>query len=40
MSNPGWGNNRGHADIAKWVATTFSSTSVGNATVYNLSVPK
>ena len=37
---PGWGNNRGHADIAKWVATTFSSTSVGNATVYNLSVPK
>ena len=32
---PGWGN-RGHADIAKWVAATFPSTSVGDATVYNL----
>jgi 4-amino-4-deoxy-L-arabinose transferase-like glycosyltransferase len=37
---PGWGNNRGHADIAKWVAATFPSTSVGDATVYNLSTPK
>jgi 4-amino-4-deoxy-L-arabinose transferase-like glycosyltransferase len=37
---PGWGNNRGHADIAKWVAATFASTSVGDATVYNLSTPK
>jgi hypothetical protein len=37
---PGWGNNRGHADIAKWVAATFESTSVGDATVYNLSTPK
>jgi 4-amino-4-deoxy-L-arabinose transferase-like glycosyltransferase len=36
---PGWGN-RGHADIAKWVAATFPSTTVGDATVYNLSVPK
>jgi 4-amino-4-deoxy-L-arabinose transferase-like glycosyltransferase len=32
---PGWGN-RGHDDIAKWVAATFPSTSVGDATVYNL----
>lgn len=37
---PGWGNNRGHADIEKWVAATFGSTSVGDATVYNLSTPK
>jgi hypothetical protein len=37
---PGLGNNRGHADIAKWVATTFRSTSVGDATVYDLSTPK
>ena len=36
---PGWGN-RGHADIAKWVAATFPSTSVGDDTVYNLSTPK
>ena len=36
---PGWGN-RGHADIAKWVAATFPSTNVGDATVYNLSAPK
>ena len=36
---PGWGN-RGHADIAKWVAVTFPSTNVGDATVYNLSAPK
>lgn len=36
---PSWGN-RGHADIAKWVAATFPSTSVGDATVYNLSAPK
>jgi 4-amino-4-deoxy-L-arabinose transferase-like glycosyltransferase len=32
---PGWGS-RGHDDIAKWVAATFGSTSVGDATVYNL----
>ena len=37
---PGWGNNRGHADITKWVSATFPSTSVGDATVYNLSTPK
>ncbi|AGB26459.1 PMT family glycosyltransferase, 4-amino-4-deoxy-L-arabinose transferase [Mycobacterium sp. JS623] len=37
---PGWGNSRGHADIAKWVAATFESTSVGDATVYDLSTPK
>jgi 4-amino-4-deoxy-L-arabinose transferase-like glycosyltransferase len=37
---PGWGNNRGHADITKWVAATFKSTSVGDATVYNLSTRK
>jgi hypothetical protein len=36
---PGWGS-RSHADIAKWVAATFRSTTVGDATVYNLSVPK
>jgi 4-amino-4-deoxy-L-arabinose transferase-like glycosyltransferase len=36
---PGW-TNRGHADVAKWVAATFPSTSVGDATVYNLSAPK
>jgi hypothetical protein len=36
---PGWGN-RGHADIGKWVAATFSATNIGDATVYNLSVPK
>jgi 4-amino-4-deoxy-L-arabinose transferase-like glycosyltransferase len=36
---PAWGS-RGHADIAKWVAATFSATNVGDATVYNLSVPK
>jgi 4-amino-4-deoxy-L-arabinose transferase-like glycosyltransferase len=36
---PGWAN-RGHVDIAKWVAATFPSTSVGDATVYNLSTPK
>src|SRR4029079_17444622 len=36
---PGWGN-RGHADIAKWVAVTFPWTNVGDATVYNLSAPK
>ena len=35
---PGWGN-RGHSDIAKWVAATFPSTSVGDATVYNLELP-
>jgi len=36
---PGWGN-RGHADIAKWVAATFPSSTAGDATVYNLSAPK
>ena len=36
---PGWGN-RGHADIAKWVAAAFPSSNVGDATVYNLSAPK
>ncbi len=36
---PGWGN-RGHADIEKWVAATFPSSTVGDATVYNLSAPK
>jgi 4-amino-4-deoxy-L-arabinose transferase-like glycosyltransferase len=36
---PGWGN-RGHGDIAKWVAATFPSTTVGDATVYDLSAPK
>jgi hypothetical protein len=33
-------SSRGHADIATWVATTFPSRTVGNATVYNLSAPK
>jgi len=32
--------SRGHADIANWVAATFPSSKVGDATVYNLSVPK
>jgi 4-amino-4-deoxy-L-arabinose transferase-like glycosyltransferase len=36
---PGWGN-RGHADIADWVAATFRSSTVGDATVYDLSAPK
>jgi hypothetical protein len=36
---PGWGNY-GHDDIAKWVAATFPSKNVGDATVYNLSTPK
>jgi 4-amino-4-deoxy-L-arabinose transferase-like glycosyltransferase len=36
---PGWGS-RGHADIGKWVAATFPSTRVGDATVYRLSSPK
>jgi len=36
---PGWGN-RGHADIANWVAATFPSSTVGDAAVYNLSAPK
>jgi 4-amino-4-deoxy-L-arabinose transferase-like glycosyltransferase len=36
---PGRGN-RGHADIAKWVAATFPSSTAGDATVYNLSAPK
>jgi 4-amino-4-deoxy-L-arabinose transferase-like glycosyltransferase len=36
---PGWGD-RGHADIANWVAATFHSSTVGDATVYNLSAPK
>ncbi|MDT5016153.1 MAG: hypothetical protein QOD39_2313, partial [Mycobacterium sp.] len=36
---PGWGN-RGHADIGKWVAATFPSSTVGDSTVYNLSAPK
>jgi 4-amino-4-deoxy-L-arabinose transferase-like glycosyltransferase len=36
---PGWGN-RGHDDIADWVAATFPSSTVGDATVYNLSAPK
>jgi hypothetical protein len=35
----GW-LNRGHADIAKWVAASFPSTTVGDATVYDLSTPK
>jgi 4-amino-4-deoxy-L-arabinose transferase-like glycosyltransferase len=34
------GGNRGHDDIAKWVAGTFPSSKVGDATVYNLSAPK
>jgi hypothetical protein len=37
---PGWGNSRGHADITKWVAATFDSTPVGDATVYDLATPK
>jgi hypothetical protein len=32
--------NRGHADIANWVAATFSSRTVGDTTVYDLSTPK
>jgi 4-amino-4-deoxy-L-arabinose transferase-like glycosyltransferase len=36
---PGWGD-RGHTDVANWVAATFKSTNMGDATVYNLSAPK
>jgi 4-amino-4-deoxy-L-arabinose transferase-like glycosyltransferase len=36
---PGSGN-RGHADITNWVAATYPSSTVGDATVYNLSAPK
>jgi Dolichyl-phosphate-mannose-protein mannosyltransferase len=36
---PGWGG-RGHSDISNWVTATFPSTTVGDATVYNLSTPK
>jgi hypothetical protein len=36
---PGWGG-RSHADIGKWVAATFRSTNIGDATVYDLSAPK
>jgi 4-amino-4-deoxy-L-arabinose transferase-like glycosyltransferase len=32
--------NRGHADIAAWVSASFRSTTVGDATVYDLSAPK
>jgi 4-amino-4-deoxy-L-arabinose transferase-like glycosyltransferase len=35
---PGWGN-RGHDDLVKWVAATFPSKTVGDATVYDLSTP-
>ena len=34
--NPG--RNRGHADIAKWVAAHYKPMTVGRATLYNLSV--
>jgi 4-amino-4-deoxy-L-arabinose transferase-like glycosyltransferase len=41
VNNRGHGpGSGGHADIAKWVATTFRATNVGDATVYNLSAPK
>jgi 4-amino-4-deoxy-L-arabinose transferase-like glycosyltransferase len=41
VNNRGHGpGSGGHADIAKWVATTFRATNVGDATVYNLSSPK
>lgn len=33
-------SNGGHADIAKWVSASFRSTTVGDATVYDLSAPK
>jgi len=36
---PAWGR-RGHTDIAKWVAANFPKTSVGDATVYDLSSAK
>jgi hypothetical protein len=32
--------SRGHSDIANWVAVTFPSSTVGDATVYDLSAPK
>jgi 4-amino-4-deoxy-L-arabinose transferase-like glycosyltransferase len=35
---PGWGN-RGHDDLVKWVAATFPSKTIGDATVYDLSTP-
>jgi hypothetical protein len=43
QQNPGGrpaGPTSGHQDIADWVAASFTSTSVGNATVYDLQKPK
>jgi 4-amino-4-deoxy-L-arabinose transferase-like glycosyltransferase len=43
QQNPGGrpaGPTSGHQDIADWVAADFTSTSVGNATVYDLQKPK
>jgi hypothetical protein len=37
---PGWTGSRRHTDIPKWVAGNFPSTTVGDATVYNLLTPK
>jgi 4-amino-4-deoxy-L-arabinose transferase-like glycosyltransferase len=36
---PGW-NGHTHADIAEWVAATFTPQKVGDVTVYDLSAPK
>ena len=35
----GFGGRTAHADIAKWVAATFTPTTVGSDTVYDLSAP-
>ncbi|MFQ6328934.1 ArnT family glycosyltransferase [Nocardia sp. CWNU-33] len=39
-SGRGGSQSSRHADIAEWVGATFTPTSVGNATVYNLLQPK
>jgi 4-amino-4-deoxy-L-arabinose transferase-like glycosyltransferase len=36
---PGW-NGHTHADIAEWVAATFTPQKVGDVTVYDLAAPK
>jgi hypothetical protein len=36
---PAWTGGRGHTDIARWVAGNFTPTTIGDATVYNLSAP-
>jgi hypothetical protein len=37
--SPGW-NSHSHTDIAKWVQANFPASTVGSATVYDLSSPR